>query len=256
MDIIVSRQNAVVKQLAKLISQRRERSQSALCVLDGAHLVRAALDANWKLARCFIAASASEKPEIAQLLTHWGGNPVVLSDTLFSQVTELDSPSGILAIVPIPIPPAPAKHGCVLLLDGIQDPGNVGALLRTAAAAGVNQVWLNDACADVWSPKVLRAAMGAHFVLPTLERIPLLSTLTHFAGRAAVTVMQSSQSVFSANLRGDLALIMGSEGQGVSPELMQRADIRLHIPMANGVESLNVGAAAAICLFERVRQLE
>jgi len=255
MDIIESRQNTLVKHIVKLAAQRRARQQAAQTLLDGVHLIDAALAAGLALERLLVMQSALEKPEVAALLARYLKPPHIVTDQVFAALTDLDSPSGIVAILPIPAAPVPIGHGCVLLLDGVQDPGNVGALLRTAAAAGVAQVWMNEGCADAWSPKVLRAGMGAHFLLPLVERLDLTDALANFAGKVAVTALQDSQPLYASDLTGDLALVMGSEGRGVSAPLLARADLRIRIPMRAGMESLNVAASAAICLYERVRQM-
>ncbi|HEY9102095.1 RNA methyltransferase [Chitinimonas sp.] len=254
MDLIQSRQNPLVKTCIKLAGQRRERLKSGLTLLDGPHLLMAALDASLPPERVLVAQSALDRPEIQALLARTTAPKALLDDELFASLSELESISGILALWRYPEAPAARSRGLVLALDGVQDPGNVGSILRTAAAAGVEQVWLNPACADAWSPKVLRAGMGAHFLLPILERVELPALLAQFSGKVAVTALANSISLYQADLRGDLALVMGSEGSGVSTEVMQQAGLRLTIPMRPGLESLNVGAATAICLYERLRQ--
>ncbi|GHD60217.1 TrmH family RNA methyltransferase [Jeongeupia chitinilytica] len=254
-DLIQSAQNPLYKQLHKLATQRRDRLKLGLTLLDGPHLIDAALSANWPLQRLIVTEGGMQRPEVAQLLARAGLPVHPMADMLFATLTELPSPTGVLALTAIPVAPAARTNGFVLLLDGIQDPGNVGTLLRTAAAAGVDQAWLSPGCADAWSPRVLRAAMGAHFVLPLIERAPLGALLDGFAGPLAATLLDGGVDLYQADLVGDLALVLGAEGLGVSPELAARAGKRLRIPMAAGIESLNVGAAAAICLYERVRQL-
>lgn len=254
MDVIQSRQNPLIKACIKLMENRRERLKTGQTLLDGSHLLAAALDAGQAPERLLLSQSAPQRAEVAALAARFDGPVSVVADTLFAELTELESASGVLALWAPPPAPAPLQRGLVLALDGVQDPGNAGAMLRTAAAAGVAQVWLSPNCADVWSPKVLRAGMGAHFLLPVVERADLPALLTNFAGRKAVTVLDGSISLYQADLRGDLVLVMGSEGQGVSREVLALADLRLAIPMRAGLESLNVGAAAAICLYERLRQ--
>lgn len=254
-DPIHSRQNTAFKQLHKLVENRRERLKTQHCVLDGVHLVQAALANGFALERLFLSEEALAQGEVAQLVEHFHGPVHPVAPALFAELTELPSPTGVLALAAIPEAPAPIRHGFGLLLDGIQDPGNVGSILRSAAAAGVDQVWLSEGCADVWSPKVLRAGMGAHFALSLIERAPVDELLNGFDGPLAITAMHDSRPLFDAELCGSLVLALGSEGAGVSPELQDRAALRLTIPMAPGVESLNVAAAAAVFLFERVRQL-
>ncbi|WP_432720655.1 RNA methyltransferase [Jeongeupia wiesaeckerbachi] len=254
-DPILSPQNPLYKQLHKLATQRRDRLKLGMTLLDGPHLIDAALSSAWPLQRLIVTDAGMARPEVAGLLARAGVPVHPMADVLFATLTELPSQTGVLAQTAMPAVPVPRRDGFVLLLDGVQDPGNVGTLLRTAAAAGVDQVWLSPGCADVWSPRVLRAAMGAHFVLPLIERAALGELLDDFSGPLAATLLDGAVDLYQADLSGDLALVLGAEGQGVSPELAARASRRLRIPMAAGIESLNVGAAAAICLYERVRQL-
>ncbi|XZG69152.1 TrmH family RNA methyltransferase [Chitinibacteraceae bacterium HSL-7] len=255
MERITSQQNALYKHLVKLVTQRRERAKSAEALLDGAHLLAAALDAGITPQRIFVNAKGCDDAEIAALLARTEAPVQQLDDALFAALTELPSPSGVLALIAIPEAVEPLQSGGVLVLDGVQDPGNVGTLLRTAAAAGMAQVWLSPACADIWSPKVLRAGMGAQFVLPVIEKVDLPQALSAFSGDVAVTLLDDqARSVFECDLSGSLALVLGSEGQGVTAEVLRCATLKVFIPMHAGIESLNVGAAAAVCLFERLRQ--
>ena len=254
MDLIQSAQNGLFKDVRKLVLQRRERLKTGLAVLDGAHLLAAWLDAGRPVERILLTQAGRENPEIAQLLLRAHVPVSLLDDRLFAELSELPSPSGVLALVRMPDSPEPRLRGFCLLLDGVQDPGNVGSILRTAVAAGVDQVLLSSACADVWSPKTLRAGMGAQAVLDIIERADLIQFARQFEGQLAVTMLDGATDLYQTDLRGSLALAFGAEGAGVSTELASLAAIRLKIPMAAGIESLNVGAAAAICLYERVRQ--
>lgn len=254
MEIIRSRQNPLVKQLIKLAENRRERLKTQQTLLVGAHLIEAALQAGWPLERILVAEGEEGRAEITGLLARLPHPATLLAPDLFAAIEQAPSTSGLLALARLPAAPALRQSGCCLLLDGVQDPGNVGSILRTAVAAGVDQVWLTPGCADIWSPKVLRAGMGAHFQLSLLERVDFEQALTGFRGPLLVTALKESTSLYDCDLRGDLVLALGSEGSGVSPELLSRAAIRIGIPMAGPVESLNVAAAAAICLFERLRQ--
>lgn len=254
MEIIRSRQNPLAKQLIKLAESRRERLKTRQTLLIGTHLIQASLDAGWQLQRILACEGHELRPEIAALLAASPCPTTYLAADLFAEVEQAPSSAGIMALAAIPAAVPPRKDGCCLLLDGVQDPGNVGSILRTAVAAGVDQVWLTPGCADIWSPKVLRAGMGAHFAASLAERINLEDALATFQGPLLVTSLDESTSLYDCDLRGDLILAMGSEGAGVSQELLARANQRIRIPMAGPVESLNVAAAAAICLFERLRQ--
>ncbi|NMG67426.1 RNA methyltransferase [Azoarcus indigens] len=258
MKTISSRDNPTLKKLHGVASSARERRKHGLTLLDGPHLLAAALDAGWPLQAVYLAESAREAAEIADLLARLPAQlePVRLPDALFAHISPVDAPSGILAAIALPGAAAPSrKPGSLLVLDGVQDPGNLGTLLRTAAAAGLSEVLLGEGCAQAWSPRALRAAMGAHFLLRICERCDLLAALQDYPGKVLATALvHGSRSLYEVPLDGPVAWLFGAEGQGLSPELLRRADATVLIPMAAGVESLNVAAAAAICLFEQRRQ--
>lgn len=256
MEVIRSRQNPLAKQLIKLSENRRERLKQRQTLLLGTHLVESALAVGVTLGKLVICEGEEGHPEVAALTTRSGLTPVLLEKELFAAVEQSPSTVRIAALMDIPTPPSLRQDGFCLLLDGVQDPGNVGSILRTAAAAGVNQVWLSPGCADAWSPKVLRAGMGAHFLVPVIERVGIDTALASFTGAIAITTLEDAASLYGCDLRGNLVLALGSEGVGISHELSTRANLRIRIPMQHGIESLNVAAAAAICAFERVRQIQ
>jgi TrmH family RNA methyltransferase len=141
----------------------------------------------------------------------------------------------------------------------VQDPGNVGTILRSAAAAGAGQVLLSKECAFAWSPKVLRAAQGAHFLATIAEDVDLPAWVARFralGGHAVATLARGGTALFDARLAPPLAVAIGNEGAGLSAALADLCDVRVTIPMAPGSESLNAAAAAAVVLFECVRQAE
>jgi TrmH family RNA methyltransferase len=174
---------------------------------------------------------------------------------LMRDIGLVDTPSGLLAVAMMPVATVAVDLEIdAILLDGIQDPGNVGTLLRTAAAAGVKQALLAPGCASAWSPKVLRAGQGAHFALTIHDDADLATFMADYRGTTAVTCLDGVTSLYEARWEGPLAWVFGAEGQGVRPELLATAKLRVHIPMPGAVESLNVGAAAAVCLFEMVRR--
>ncbi|MCC2639154.1 MAG: hypothetical protein K0Q68_2873 [Moraxellaceae bacterium] len=254
MEVIRSRQNPLVKQLIKLAEKRRERANAQQSLLIGTHLVSAALAARWPLQRLLVCEGEDRRPEIASLLSQAPCPVLSLAPELFAEIEQTPSTSGLIALIPLPERPSLRQSGCCLLLESVQDPGNVGAILRTAAAAGVDQVWLTTGSADIWSPKVLRAGMGAHFLLQMIEHIDLDVALANFPGPVLVTALQDAHSLYESALPESLVLAFGSEGRGASPALLAHATARVSIPMAGPVESLNVAAAVAICLFERHRR--
>ncbi|AZN36145.1 TrmH family RNA methyltransferase [Iodobacter ciconiae] len=255
MLVISSRQNPFFKSLLKLSSSRRERKKTRQTLLDGTHLLLALADAGGVLERIILTPSARENTEVQILLQRFTAAQTVLDEALFAELSDLPSTTGVMGLYAIPSVAAARECGFCLLLDGVQDPGNVGTILRSAVAFGVDQVLLADECADIWSPKVLRAGMGAHFVLEMLEHADLLSFAGRFSGDVAVTTLESAVPPYAANLAGDLALVLGSEGAGVSQALQDMASLKLTIPMSGQIESLNVAAAAAILCYERQRQV-
>lgn len=253
MKLIQSRDNAFFRQLKRLAESGRERRKSGRTLLDGVHLVASYEAVHGPVETLVVAESALGSGEIGAFIA--GREIVVLVDALMRDLGLVDTPSGLLAVAAMPAAPGLPDTGAdAVLLDGLQDPGNVGTLLRTAAAAGIRQVLLSPGCAAAWSPKVLRAGQGAHFVLDIHEEADLAAFIADYRGVAAVTCLEQSTSLYEARWDGPLAWVFGAEGQGVRRELMDMAGLRIRIPMPGAVESLNVAAAAAICLFEALRR--
>lgn len=248
--------NPRLKALRKLLQSSQERKRTGLSLLDGIHLVTAYCDNVGMPQQVAVSRSGLAEPEIAALLAKMPCvEPLVLSDSLFKQLSPVTTPTGILAAVKTPRPqPVPAALDACVMLEDIQDPGNLGSILRSAAAAGMRHVLLSAHSAHAWSPRVLRAGMGAHFVINIYEFSKLVEAARAFPGRVIATSQQASRSVCDADLTGGIALLFGNEGAGLSRELLSVAHEVVAIPMPGKVESINVAAAAAVCLFERVRQ--
>jgi TrmH family RNA methyltransferase len=255
---LASRDNPRIKRLAALARNARARREYGQTLLDGVHLLDCALAAQAPLLEVCVSESGRRRAEIAALLARLPDDltPFSVPDALFSRLSPVDTPAGILASIALPPPVPPrADQASLIILDAIQEPGNLGALLRTAAAVGIETVWLTPGCALAWSPKVLRAGMGAHFRLRISEQVDALAGLADHGGKVVATSLGGgARQLFDIDLRGPRAWIFGAEGQGVSPALLARADEIALIPMAEGIESLNVAAAAAVCLFEQLRQ--
>ncbi|THF63474.1 TrmH family RNA methyltransferase [Pseudothauera rhizosphaerae] len=258
MKAITSRENPAVRRLHALADSARERRKYGETLLDGAHLVAAALDAHWPLKELVVSDHGLAQDEIQALFTRADAAvPVLhLPDRLFAHVSPVDTPSGVLAVIDLPPPPAPAPFtGTVVVLDGVQDAGNLGTILRTAAAAGVADVLLTPGCAQAWAPRVLRAGMGAHFALRIHEQADAAARLEGFPGPViAAALGVDARPLYDVDLARPVAWLFGAEGQGLSPGVAALASETIVIPMNAAVESLNVGAAAAVCLFEQVRQ--
>jgi TrmH family RNA methyltransferase len=255
MKHIASAANPLYRALLKLARSSRERRKLRLALIDGVHLLDASLSHGGKPEHVIVAQGARSGAEVAGLVERLSTPPIVLADPLFESLTELQSPSGILATIRIPGPRPPATQGCWVLLEDIQDPGNLGSILRSAAAASVSDAWLSKGCADPWSPKVLRAGMGAHFALRIHDRIDLPGVALRRAGQVVALMSDGVRSIFELDLTGPVAFALGNEGAGLSSALRDAASEHAAIPMPGDAESLNVAAVGAICLFERVRQI-
>ena len=275
---IQSRDNAQYKQLRQWASSAQARRKSGMTLLDGVHLCEAWLQHRGVPALCVVAESALSHPEVAALVAQCESNTnsnaksnsntnstagvaecVLLPDALFTPLGQVEHGVGILFAVKVPDTAgsshaSPSLQNAALLLDSVQDPGNLGTILRTAAAAGIQQIFCGPGTAAVWSPKVLRAGMGAHFVLEITEDVDLVQLIQQASVPVYATQLDAAKTIYTADLRAPSAWLFGHEGQGVSEQLLALATERLTIPQSSQVESLNVAASVAICLFEQRRQ--
>jgi TrmH family RNA methyltransferase len=242
-----SRDNAQVKRWAKLARDSRLRRAEGRALIEGPHLLEAFLSRNLRPAAVLATEAAMSDREIASLVARSGLAPVMLSEAAFKAVADTETPQGVAAEIHIP---SVRREGAWVFLEAVQDAGNVGAIVRSAAAFGAGAVILDRACADPWSPKVLRAGMGGHFVLQVLQVDSLASALESFPGRLLCTVARGGEPLRKADLSGKLGWIFGSEARGVSAEVRGLAAAHVTIPLAPQTESLNVAAAAAVCLYE------
>lgn len=256
MKLIQSRDNAFFRDLVRIASSTRQRSKSGLTLLDGAHLLKACLDSGKQPRHILYRETASQDREISELQERIKDVPASrLDGAIFAELSELKTPGSIMALIDIPNPDVPAVQSqFALLLEDIQDPGNLGSMLRSAAAAGCDALFLSRGCADAWSPKVLRAAMGGHFALRIYENQDLSAVAESFAGTLVAASLQAAHSLYDCDLSGKVAFMVGNEGAGLSTAMQGLATHNVTIPMPGRVESLNAAAAAAICLFEAVRQ--
>jgi TrmH family RNA methyltransferase len=253
-SVIASRDNLRVRRWRSLARDAGTRRKERSALVEGAHLVGACLESGRVIKSVILSTSGAEHPELATLAARIG-KPVMLSDAVFRSISGTQTPVGIAAEIALPaeVPDLKAAASCVFL-EGVQDPGNVGAILRSAAAFGISDAVLDAHCADAWSPRVLRAAMGAHFGMQIAERADLPESMDRFAGRIACAVPRGGIPIAGADLSGRIGWLFGAEGQGVSEALAARATLNVTIPMPGGGESLNVAAAAAICFHEMTRK--
>jgi TrmH family RNA methyltransferase len=253
---ITSASNPRYRALMKLRQSSRERRKAGLSLLDGTHLVAAYVQHVGKPHELIVGGESAENAELAALVDACGIEPLILSPALFRELSTVATPTGIMALVKTPRPPAlPDEPGACVVLEDIQDPGNLGSILRSTAAAGLEEVYLSKHAVQAWSPRALRAGMGAHFALRIHEGVDLAALLGSYPGTVLAAATDGALPVYAADLRGRIALLLGNEGGGLSAGIKRLAHRTIAVPMSGVVESLNVAAAAAVCLFERVRQL-
>ena len=244
-QVIGSRDNAFLKELRRLAQDSTAYRKQGRVWLEGDHLCRAALQRGMQPSHAIFQSSYWDAS--GHDWAHSGGKAVVINDTLFATVSGLESPARMGFVLPLPAAAALAADAPSVILDGLQDAGNVGTILRCAGAFGFRQVIAIKGTAALWSPKVLRAGMGAHFGLQLIEgvapdavsalTVPLLATSSH-----------QGDFLHQSRLPWPCGWVFGHEGQGVSSALAERATQFVRIVQPGGEESLNVGAAAAICL--------
>jgi TrmH family RNA methyltransferase len=253
---IHSRDNPQFKALVRLASSSRERRKTDSTIIEGEHLVRAYAESGGVAETLLASESALAKPAIRELIeTAAAASRVVLADALLARISQLVSAAGVAAVIRTPQPgaPPPAAVDCVLL-ENIQDPGNLGSILRTSVAAGVRHVLLSRDSVFAWAPKVVRAGMGAHFSLSLFQDLDLAEFARAFRGTVVATEPRAEASLYDLDLKGPIAWVFGNEGAGLTEAIGRAATHRVGIPMPGPAESLNVAATAAICLFEQVRQ--
>jgi TrmH family RNA methyltransferase len=192
---------------------------------------------------------AAADEEIGRLIAQCGLRAVILAENLFGTISDVETPQGIAAEIAIP-DEAGGEGLAAVFLEGVQDPSNVGAIVRSAAAFGIGRVLLDRECADAWSPKALRAGTGGHFALHVHETGRLAAHMDAFKGTLACAVPRGGVPLREAPLGASMGWIFGAEGRGLKEETLRKVALRVTIPMAAGTDSLNVAAAAAICLYE------
>ncbi|UNW05154.1 TrmH family RNA methyltransferase [Acinetobacter indicus] len=249
-----SKDNPKIKHLRGLIEQNSYRKKQGQTVLEGSHLCLAWLEQNRKINAIFTTENALKHPDLNDILDQYQGTVFVIGESLYKDLSTLGTTLACLAIVNLPSSSQALDYQAdTLILENVQDPGNVGTLLRSAAAAGIQQIVCTKGSASLWSPRVLRAGMGAHFSLQTFENIQLEEILEQFKIPVYVTSSHRSTSLYAKDLSQPCVWILGNEGQGVSDYALAHAEA-VTIPQPGGQESLNVAIAGSVCFFEMVRQ--
>jgi TrmH family RNA methyltransferase len=255
---ISSRDNATYKELKHLASSSQACRQAKRTLLDGVHLCSTYLEQIGIPAMCVVSESFLHHHEVAPIVAQCEAGEaqcILLPDALYHAVMQVENGVGIMFMITTPHPAMPAAlNQPAVLLDGLQDPGNLGSILRSAAAAGIQNIFCSKGTAFAWSSKVLRAGMGAHFLLTIFENVDLKKVVADATVPIAATSSYAKQSLYEMDLTGSVMWLLGHEGQGVHEDLLASATNQISIPHLGDVESLNVAASAAVCFFEQVRQ--
>ncbi|AMP06000.1 TrmH family RNA methyltransferase [Collimonas pratensis] len=258
MKSITSSANPLYKELKQLATSAQARRKAGRTLLDGIHLTESYLQHGGKPELCVASETALGNAEAAAVIRQCQAGAVqcvVLPDGQYQTLSQVEHGVGLLFVIEAPQAAAPAVlTQSAVLLDNLQDPGNLGSILRSAAAAGIKQIYCSTGSASAWSPKVLRAGMGAHFILDIFEGVDLAALMSATLVPVFATSSYATQSIYQADLRAPLAWLFGHEGQGVAEDLLQLAGQQVVIPHRGQMESLNVAAAAAVCFFEQLRQ--
>jgi len=260
MKKIASRENPDYRLLTRVLAGRRttgERTDAVQRIgLEGLHLCESWLASHGQPELAFVDEQRLAHPEVAAIVAKLDPSRVrQCAPALLRSASQVVQGQGLVFVAHAPQPPAiPRIDQNCLWLDRVQDPGNMGSLLRTAAAAGMKQVYASKGCVAAWSAKVLRSAQGAHFRLDIHEGQDLHALRERLEIPLLVTALHDAQVLYQAELPAHAAWVFGNEGRGVEAGLTALADQRLYIPQSPAVESLNVGVAAGICLFEQRRR--
>ncbi len=256
MKAITSRDNPLYKRLKALAGSTAQQRRSGHALLEGFHLAGAYLDVAGQPEMCIVTDGALRHDEARAIVARIEDKRVhTLPDALFGQLSSVVHGVGILLLVAKLDTPLPARVAqTCLVLDGVQDAGNVGSILRSAAAAGIQNVFCAPGTAYAWSSKVLRSGMGAHFLLQIHEDVEALALIERLAVPVVITDSHGAEAIYDCDLSGQLAWVFGNEGAGVSQAWRDAVTHRVTIPQPGGMESLYLAAAAAGCVVEQGRQ--
>lgn len=261
--MITSSQNKTIKDI-KALSRKRERTRTGFFVAEGLRFVEAAIQCGADIEVILYSSAAFRTVEgqalISGLLKDGRYRVYEVDDKLFSELSDTQSPQGILAVVKQPAydwSDVMTPEGLVVVLDRIQDPGNLGTIVRTADAAGASGIVLLKGSVDPYNPKVLRSTMGSVFTMPVIESADWteVAQLAREGGYLiAATSLEDSVDYDEPDYRGPTVLVIGNEANGISREILDVADVRVKIPIVGSAESLNAGVAAAVMMYEVLRQ--
>lgn len=257
MIYIESKENAIYKEIKKL-KERKNRNKAKKYLIEGFRLVEEALKANTKIDCIFFTEGAKYKAEELLQKYNYEGKIFGLNNDLFLDCTQTEHPQGIIAVICMDNNDRKLNGSFYLLCDKVQDPGNLGTIIRTAHAANIDGVILTKGTVDIYNDKTIRSTMGSMFYIPIIQEDEDLKNIMNLKNKGfsiVSTSLEGSKDFFNEDLTGNIIITVGNEGNGVSKEIYNISDKKVKIPMPGGAESLNVGVAASIIIYERVRQI-
>lgn len=255
MECLTSRDNSIIKNYRKLSQSRKEREEQGLFVMEGARLCADAAASGISIETLLISPDSCRYPEQVEKLQVVAETAYSISDSLAHAISDTEHPQGIFAIGKIPphentLP----QEGKLILLDHLQDPGNLGTMIRSAEAMGIDALILSEGCADCYSPKVIRSTMGSCFRQKIHCVTDLTDSIRHLQAAGclcyAATLTPDAISLQSIPQAPFCGIVIGNEGNGISAEIIAQCDRRVYIPMTGKAESLNAAIAASLCMWE------
>ncbi len=257
--MITSVHNPKIQWVRCIQSKSKERRAEGAFVVEGVRLLEEGLNSGWQVNNIFYTDDLGERGmSIVKAFQARDTKVEVVSENVMRAISDTQHPQGILAVFEMHSIPLPERQNFILILDQIREPGNLGTILRSAAVAGVQAVFLSPGTVDPFSPKVIRAGMGAHFTLPVhpANWNEIESQIKHSKLHPYLASVDGGEVYYQADFRHPLALIIGGEADGASDIAYKASDSLIHIPRYGEVESLNASVAAGILLFEIARQRE
>lgn len=259
MQVITSKDNDIIKHIKKL-SEKKYREQNNCYIIEGIKLVEEAINENAKIDKIVICEETIKTPEISKELMNkiTKYDCIYVTEKIFKTLTQVINPQGILAVIKKREDNASIKYNedIIVVLDDIQDPGNLGTILRTVDSAGLTQLVVSKGTADAYNPKVVRSSMGAIFRVQVIEKEDIKETIENMKNNdyeVLITSLQTESSIYDIDYKRKV-IVIGNEANGVSKDIQEIADKKVKIPMLGKTESLNASVATGIILYEYVRQ--
>ena len=257
MKKISSAQNPLVKKLVQLSEKQSFRNKQKRTIIEGAHLTAEWLKRFGAPDFCVISSSSKRSEEVEAIIQkceELNTEIIELEAKIYSKISPVIEGVGVLFVVKIPKNQGVNFCEDSIILDRVQDPGNLGTILRSAVGFGIKQIICSKGTVSAWSPKVLRAGMGAHFKLQIFENQDLSEVISKIETPIFATSLQAEKMIYDEDFTTKTTWVFGNEGTGVSSELLSKVKNQVIIPQTGEIESLNVAMAATVCLAEQARQ--